>query len=79
MRGEESGQPTFAAPWVTVVVNAQFVAASFVSRPFGIRDSEPVAVFESAVAAGSTVPSTRSAPTAAASSRSTTPARALPI
>jgi hypothetical protein len=52
-------QPTFAAPCVTVAVKAQSVAASFVSLPFGIRDSEPETVFESAVAAGSTVPSTR--------------------
>ena len=53
-------QPTFAAPWVTVEVKAQSAAASSVSTPFGIRASEPWAVFESAVAGGRTVPSTRS-------------------
>ena len=43
-----------------VVVNAQSVAASFVSLPFGSRESEPVTVFESATFAGSGVPSTKS-------------------
>jgi hypothetical protein len=49
---------TFAAPGVGVVVNAQSEAASSVSRPFGLRMSEPFAVLESATSAGRTVPST---------------------
>lgn len=51
---------TFAAPGVSVVVNFQSVAASFVSAPSGLRISEPSIVFESATSAGSAVPSTRS-------------------
>ena len=51
-------------PGSTVVVNAQSVAASSVSLPFGIRASEPATVFESATAAGSTVPSTSGCATA---------------
>ena len=42
-------------PGVTVVVNAQSVAESFVSLPFGIRASDPVTVFESATAVGSAI------------------------
>jgi hypothetical protein len=53
-------QPTFAAPGVGVVEKAQSEAASFVSRPSGLRISDPSAVLESATAAGSAVPSTRS-------------------
>jgi hypothetical protein len=52
------GVRTFAAPRVTVVVKRQSAAASFVSVPFGMRLSEPSAVFESATSVGSTVPST---------------------
>ena len=51
---------TFAAPFVTVVVNAQSTAALFVSLPFGIRDNDPATVFESATVSASAVPSTRS-------------------
>ena len=43
---------------MTVVVNAQSVAESPVSLPFGIRASDPVTVFESATATGSALPST---------------------
>ena len=43
---------------MTVVVNAQSVAESLVSLPFGIRTSDPVTVFESATATGSALPST---------------------
>ena len=49
---------TFAAPRVTLVVKRQFAAASFVSLPFGMRLSDPSAVFESATSDGSAVPST---------------------
>ena len=58
-RSRRQPEATFAAPRVTVVVNTQSDAASFVSRPSGLRLSEPATVFESATAAGSTVPSTR--------------------
>jgi hypothetical protein len=49
---------TFAAPRVRVVVKTQSAAASFVSRPSGIRLSEPAAVFESTTVSGRTAPST---------------------
>ena len=41
-------------------MNDQSVAASPVSEPLGIRESDPSTVFESATSAGSIVPSTRS-------------------
>ncbi len=44
---------------MTVVVNAQSDAASFVSLPLGLRISEPATVLESSTVAARAVPSTR--------------------
>ena len=54
-----TGAASVAPAPVGVVVNCQSDAASSVSRPSGIRLSDPSTVFESATFAGSIVPSTR--------------------
>ena len=52
-------QGVFAAPGVGAPQSAQSVAASFVSLPFGMRQTEATTALLSATAFGSTVPSTR--------------------
>ena len=54
----EQPDATFAAPGVIVVVNCQSAPESFRSSPSGMRESEPVTVFESTASSG--VPSVRS-------------------
>ena len=57
--GRPGGQPTFAAPWVTVVVNAQSVAASSGVASVGNARERPIDGVRVGRSAGAPSPSTR--------------------